>query len=164
MGTDILEIIRRAYHIEVEGYTFYSMAAERAQKASVRTLFERLAQDERQHQEYLREVASSYRSKGVSAFDVETRVPDWSEFSGPIFTARIREEAEGAEFETGVLSVGMSIESNSVAHYTDAARSSEDDKARAFYQFLAVWERQHLVALQNAYKAIRSDFWEKSGL
>jgi rubrerythrin len=164
MGTDILDIIRRAYRIEVDGRTFYSMAAERAQKPSVRQLFERLAQDERQHQEYLREVASSYKSKGAAVFAVKAHVPDWSDFSGPVFTARIREEAQGAEFETGVLSVGMGIESNSIAHYSAAARSSEDEKGRTFYQFLTVWERQHLVALQNAYKAVRSDFWEKSGL
>ncbi len=164
MGTDILDIIRRAYQLEVDGHTFYTMAAERAKNDAVQKLFARLAQDERQHQEYLREVATNYRTAGAAAFDVQAPVPDWSDFSGPVFTAQLRQEAEGAEFESGVLSVGMNIESNSIAHYSSAARSSADEKAHTFYQFLAVWERQHLVALQNAYKAVRSDFWEKSGL
>jgi rubrerythrin len=63
-----------------------------------------------------------------------------------------------------VLSVGMTIESNAIAHYNGAAKAATDDQVRAFYQFVAVWGRQHLAALQNAYKAVRSDFWQKSGL
>ncbi len=164
MATEVLDIIRRAYQLEVDGHTFYSMTADRAEKPAVKSLFARLAQDERQHQEYLREVAEHYREHDPSAFDVRGHVPDMSAFSNAVFTDEVRQQAEGAEFEAGVLSVGMTIESNAIAHYTEASRGAPDDKARAFYQFLAVWERQHLVALQNAYKAMRSDFWQKSRL
>ncbi len=164
MGSDILDIIRRAYQLEVDGYTFYSMTAERAARPAVQALFERLAKDEQQHQEYLREVASHYRDNPATAFAVPGRVPDLSSFSNAVFTDQVRAQAEGADFEAGVLSVGMMIESNSIAHYSAAARDVTNEQAHAFYQFLSVWERQHLVALQNAYKAVRSDFWHKSGL
>ncbi len=164
MASEILDIIRRAYQLEVDGYTFYTMTADRAERPAVKSLFARLADDERQHQEYLREVAGHYREHDASAFDVHGHIPDLSAFSNAVFTDELRRQAEGAAFEAGVLSVGMTLESNAIAHYTDAARSALDEKARAFYQFLAVWERQHLVALQNAHKAVRSDFWQKSGL
>jgi rubrerythrin len=164
MGTDILDVIRRAYEIEVDGYTFYSMTAERAKKPAVRALFERLAQDERQHQQYLREVAGNYSRKGEGAFEVPGHPPELAAFTDAVFTQELRKEVEGAEFETAVLSVGMTLESNSIAHYNNAARDASSDQVRTFYQFLAVWERQHLIALQNAYKAVRSDFWQKSGL
>lgn len=164
MGTDILDIIRRAYQLEVDGHTFYSMTAERAAKPAVRSLFERLAADERQHQEYLREVASHYREDAAAAFKVPGRVPDLSSFTTAVFTDEVRAQAEGADFEAGVLSIAMMIESNAIAHYGTAARDATAEQPRAFYQFLSVWERQHLIALQNAYKAIRSDFWQKSGL
>ncbi len=164
MPSEILDIIRKAYQLEVDGATFYSMTADRAENPAIKALFTRLADDERQHQEYLREVADHYREQGAGAFDVPGHIPDLSAFSNAVFTDEVRRQAEGAAFEAGVLSVGMMIESNAIAHYTDAAKAAADEKARAFYQFLAVWERQHLVALQNAYKAIRSDFWQKSGL
>ncbi|MGE5357371.1 MAG: ferritin family protein [Bacteroidales bacterium] len=164
MGTDILEIIRRAYQLEVDGYTFYTMTAGQARKPTVRKLFERLAQDERQHQQYLREVSNHYDQKGNAAFDVPRDTPDLDAFTTSVFTEELRKEAEGAEFEAAVLSVGMTLESNSIAHYNGASRAATNDQARAFYQFLAVWERQHLVALQNAYRAVRTDFWNKSGL
>jgi rubrerythrin len=164
MPTEILDIIRKAYQLEVDGHTFYAMTADRAEKPAIKALFGQLAQDERQHQDYLREVASHYREHSPSAFDVPGSVPDLSGFSNAVFTEEVRRQAEGAAFEAAVLSVGMTIESNAIAHYTGAAGSALDEKIRAFYQFLAVWERQHLVALQNAYKAVRADFWRKSGL
>jgi len=164
MSSDILDILRRAYQVEVDGYTFYSMTAERATKPAVQSLFAQLAQDERQHQDYLRQAAGHYRNKEQGALQVPESVPDRSAFTSAVFTDEVRRQAEGADFEAGVLSVGMTIESNSISVYTGAARSAADEQARDFYQFLAVWERQHLIALQNAYKAIRSDFWQKSGL
>ena len=164
MASDILDILRRAYQIAVDGYTFYSMTAEPAEKPAVQKLFAQRAKDEKQHQDYLREVAGHYREKGRTAFEIPGTLPDLSAFTGAVFTDEVRQQAQGAEFEAGVLSVGMIIESNAVAHYSDAAKSAPDEQVRAFYQFLAVWERQHLVALQNAYKAVRSDFWQKSGL
>ncbi len=164
MGSDILDIIRRAYQLEVDGYTFYSMTADRAPKPAVRKLFERLAQDERQHQQYLREVSDHYAEQGNAAFAVPGDAPNLTAFSDAIFTEDLRKEAENAEFEAAVLSVGMTLESNAIAHYNAASRGATNDQVRTFYQFLAVWERQHLVALQNAYRAVREDFWKKSGL
>ncbi len=164
MSSEIFDIIRKAYQLEVDGYTFYAMTADRAEKPAVKSLFARLADDERQHQEYLREVAGHYQEHGTSPFDVRGQIPDLTAFSNAVFTDELRRQAEGAAFEAGVLSVGMTLESNAIAYYSDAAKSAPDEKAHAFYQFLAVWERQHLVALQNAYKAVRSDFWQKSGL
>ena len=52
----VLDILRKAYQIEVDGYTFYSMTAEQAIKPAVEELFARLAQDELQHQAFLRDV------------------------------------------------------------------------------------------------------------
>jgi rubrerythrin len=164
MGTDIPDILRRAYQVEVDGYTFYSMTAERATKPAVQRLFAQLAEDERQHQEYLHQVAGHYRDQGQAALQLPGSVPDRSEFTSAVFTDEIRKQAEGADFEAGVLSIGMTIETNAIAVYTGAAKSAPEEQVRGFYQFLAIWERQHLIALQNAYKAIRSDFWQKSGL
>ncbi len=164
MGTDMLDIVRKAYQLEVDGYTFYTMTAERAQKPAVRTLFEKLAADEQQHQQYLREVAAQLREQRAARVEVPGPVPDLSSFSDAVFTEEVRRQAEGAEFEAGVLSVGLTLESNAIAHYGTAARNAADERLRGFYQFLAAWERQHLIALQNAYKAVRGDFWQKSGL
>lgn len=160
---EIVEILRKAYQIEVDGYTFYSMTADRADKPAVRELFGKLAQDEVQHQAFLRSVLKNFDAQGPSAFALNIRVPDLHVFSEKIFTERFREQAEGAEFEMAALSVGMTLEKNAVAHFSAAATQATEAEVRQFYQFLASWEQQHLEALQGLHSAIRADFWDRTG-
>jgi rubrerythrin len=159
----ILDILRKAYQIEVDGYTFYSMTADRADKPAVQELFGKLAQDEVQHQAFLRSVLKNYHDKGVEAFSMGIVVPDLRAFSDKIFTDRFREQAEGAAFEMAALSVGMTLEKNAIVHFSGAARTVEEAEIRRFYQFLAEWEQRHLDALQSLSDTIRGDFWDKSG-
>ena len=64
----VLEILKKAYQIEVDGYTFYSMTAEKSTKEAVKELFDKLAKDEVQHQAFLKNVATRYDQDGVAAF------------------------------------------------------------------------------------------------
>mgnify|MGYP001145232583 CR=1 FL=1 len=59
-----------------DGYTFYSMTAERSTKPAVQELFAKLASDEVQHQAFLKSVAKNYDEQGVGAFQVAGRVPE----------------------------------------------------------------------------------------
>jgi len=159
----ILEILRKAYQIEVDGYTFYSMTADRADKPAVRDLFAKLASDETQHQAYLREVHKNYDEKGTAAFALHHRAPELGAFSQQVFSDQFRAQAHGAAFETAVLSVGMTLESRAIAHFTGAAEGATEKDVREFYRFLADWEKQHLEALNTLYGIVRADFWEQSG-
>lgn len=159
----MMEILRKAFQIEVDGYTFYSMTAERAEKPAVRELFEKLAQDEVQHQAFLKSVAGNYHEKGLAAFTFDPRSPDMRNLSSQIFTGKFREQASGSQFELGVLSIGMTLEQNAVTYFSSAANAATDKEIKDFYQFLADWEKQHLDALQNLHMAVRQDFWAESG-
>jgi rubrerythrin len=160
---EIREILRKAYQIEVDGYTFYSMAADRASKPAVEELFDKLANDEMQHKAYLKSVMSSYDEKGVEAFNVRFRDPDLTAFTATIFTDRFREQAEGTDFEFGALSIGMTLETNAIAYFSDAATGATETEVQEFYRFLADWERQHLEALKALYDGVRHDFWAEGG-
>jgi rubrerythrin len=159
----IREVLKKAYQIEVDGYTFYSMTAERAQKPAVQELFDKLAQDEVQHKAFIKAVMGRYEEKGAAAFQLERRNPGLRAFTDAIFTEKFREQAKGADFELGVLSIGMTLESNAIAYFSGAAKQAEAGEVRDFYQFLADWEKQHLDALQNLYNGIRTDFWHEGG-
>jgi rubrerythrin len=159
----IREILRKAYQIEVDGHTFYSMAAERADKPAVQELFDKLARDEVQHKAYLKSVMGSFEDKGVEAFNIHHRDPDLKAFTATIFTDRFREQAHGADFELGVLSIGMTLENNAIRYFSGAAGEATEDEVRSFYQFLADWEQQHLDALQSLYTGVRQEFWQASG-
>ena len=156
-------ILRKAYQIEVDGYTFYSMAADRADKEAVQELFEKLASDEVQHKAYLKNVMSVYEDRGVEAFNVNRRDPDLAAFSATIFTDKFKKQAAGASFELGVLSIGMTLETNAIQYFTGAAKSAGDDEVRGFYEYLADWEKLHYEALQNLHDQVRQDFWSDTG-
>jgi rubrerythrin len=159
----IVDILRKAYQIEVDGYTFYSMTADQATKPAVQDLFGKLAQDEVQHQAYLRSVLKNYDQQGLGAFNIAIKLPDLRAFADKVFTERFREQAEGAAFEMAALSVGMTLEKNAVAYFSTASQQATDQEVRQFYGFLADWEKQHLDALQGLHETIRSDFWDRSG-
>lgn len=163
VSNEIREILRKAYQIEVDGYTFYSMAAEKADKTAVQELFDKLANDEIQHKAYLKSVMGSYEEKGVAAFNLNLRDPDLKAFSGTIFTDKFKAQAAGADFEIGVLSIGMTLENNAINHFSQAAATATDSEVREFYEFLADWERQHLDALKNLYDGVREGLWADSG-
>jgi rubrerythrin len=163
MTRTILDIIKRAYQIEVDGYTFYSMTAERATKPAVQELFGKLASDEVQHQAFLRSVAKNYAAKGTEAFRFDARVPDARDINSQVFTGKFREQAAGAQFETAVLSIGMTLETNAMRYFTEAARNSSEKEVTQFYQFLADWEKQHYDSLRNLFDIVRGDQMAASG-
>ena len=155
----VLDILRKAYQIEVDGYTFYSMTAERAEKEAVQELFTKLAEDEIQHQAFRRSIAGVYSSKGVEAFTLNLRSPDLRAITQAVFTGKFREQAAGAEFEMGVLSIGMTLETNAIGYFSTAAKNASEPEVKKFYQFLADWEKQHLEALRTLYNSVRTDFF-----
>jgi len=159
----VLEVLRRAYQIEVEGQTFYALCAHRAEKPAVRELFEKLAGDEVQHQVYLRQVLGSYAERGPAAFEVTRRQPDLASIANRIFTERFRKEAQGATFEMAVLSIGMQLESAAMTHFNASAAAATEDEVSKFYEFLASWEKEHYDALAALSQTVRADFWDRAG-
>jgi rubrerythrin len=160
---DIRDILKKAYQIEVDGYTFYSMAAERASKPAVQELFDKLARDEVQHKGYLQSVIGAYEEKGLAAFKMPHRDPDLKAFTSTIFTEEFKKQAHGADFELGVLSIGMTLETNAIKYFSGAAQNTTETEVKEFYQFLADWEREHLEALQGLHNGVRQDFWAEGG-
>jgi rubrerythrin len=160
---EIREVLRKAYQIEVDGHTFYSMAADRADKPAVQELFDKLAHDEDQHKAYLKEVMGSYEDRGLEAFNLHLRDPKLKAFTSSIFTDAFKEQAHGADFELGVLSIGMTLENNAINYFAGAAQHATEVEIKAFYEFLADWERQHLDALRLLYNGVREDFWQEGG-
>ena len=159
----ITDVLRKAFQVEVDGFTFYSMTAERAAKPAVKKLFERLARDETEHQAYIKAVMRRYEDHGASSFSFDRRDPDLGEYSSEIFTESFKEQAQGEVSELGVLSIGVQLESNAVAFFSAAVREASDPQITGFYQFLADWEGMHLRTLKQLYDSIRVDFWPEVG-
>jgi rubrerythrin len=159
----MLDILRKAYQIEVDGYTFYSMTADRADKDAVRELFAKLAADEVQHQAFLKGVAGQLNEKGAAAFQLNLRSPEQRAINQALFTARFHEQAAASEFELGVLSVGMTLESNAIRYFSASAEQASEAEVEGFFRFLADWEKQHYEALESLFNSMRAERQAASG-
>ena len=153
----IADVLKKAFQVEVDGFTFYSMTAERATKPAVQKLFEKLARDETEHQGYIKAVMRRYEDLGASSFRFDRRDPDLGEFSSEIFTESFKEQAQGEIFETGALSIGIQLESNAVEFFSSAAQEASDLQVKGFFRVLADWEGSHRRILQKLYDSIRVD-------
>ena len=153
----IMDILKKAFQVEVDGFTFNSMAAERATKPAVRRLYKRLALDETEHKAYLRSVMKRYEELGASSFRIDPRDPDLGEFSSQVFTDEFKDQTEGEATEAGALSIGIQLESNAIEFFSTASQDAEDDRISGFYRFLADWEGFHLRTLQHLFDHIRVD-------
>ena len=80
-----------------------------ADKPTVQRFFARLATDEAQHKAYLKNIMLSYEELGAGSFFIDPKKPDLGEFSSQVFTDDFRREAQGADFELGVLSTGICL-------------------------------------------------------
>jgi len=159
----ISDVLRKAFQVEVDGFTFYSMALQGATKPAARKLFERLARDETEHKAYIMAVMKRYEEHGASSFQFDPRDPDLAEFSSEIFTDSFKEQAQGEVSELGALSIGLQLESNAITFFDTAAREATDPQISGFYRFLADWEGSHLRTLQHLYDSIRVDPWPEKG-
>ncbi len=153
----VRETLKKALQVELDGHTFYSMAAEQASKPALQNLFLRLARDEVEHQSYLRNVMRRLEELGAESFYMEPRDPALGEFSSQIFTDDFREQARGVTSAPGVLSIGMQLEKNAVAFFTAAAADSEDPHVMGFFRFLADWEGLHYRILERLLQVVQSD-------
>lgn len=163
MSDDIREILRMAYQVEVDGYTFYSMVADQAKQPAVQELFDKLARDETEHKAYLKSVMRNYEEQGTEAFNIGKRDPKLKDFAATIVTSKFKEQARAAEFEMGALSIGMTLETNAIRVFSSAAENADEKEVRDFYRFLADWETEHLNSLQELHKSIRQEYWAEGG-
>jgi len=159
----VLSILQKAYQVEVDGHTFYSMIADKTKLPAVGEIFTRLAADESEHMTYLHGISEHFRTAGATAFAMDRKAPDLRIFADQILSDRFRSQAKGAAFETSALSIGMQLESNAISTFSTAAKNASEGEIKAFFEFLAKWEMSHMDALHRLYEGVRVDFWEKNG-
>lgn len=151
----IFDILRKSYEIEINGYTFYSMTAKNSINSATKELFEKLANDEVEHQNYLKSIAKRIDSEGEKAFLISKKEHSMNDFISKVFTDRFFEQAKGATFEFGALSVGLTLETNAVNLFTQASKEADSKEVQDFYLFLADWEKEHFEALKNLYEQLK---------
>jgi rubrerythrin len=159
----ILKGLLKAIQSETEGHHFYRMAAQSTQDAKGREIFSRLAQEELEHQRFLRAQYEAVRLNGKPDASLSLEQPGpWSD-QDPIFSSELRKRIGDAHYEMTALSVGIQLEINAQRFYQKQTKACRDRVVREFYQRLADWESGHYQALLKQQESLKDDYWSAGG-
>jgi rubrerythrin len=152
--------LAKAMQAENEGRHFYLMAAQSTQDLQGRQTFERLADEELDHFNFLKAQHAALTKTG-QVDDAVHLGP--KQFTGehPIFSAELKRRIGAAHYEMTALSIGAQLELAAVGFYRAEAEIATDPKIKAFYQQLVAWELGHLQALQRELDSLKEDYWHE---
>ncbi|MBI5453205.1 MAG: ferritin family protein [Deltaproteobacteria bacterium] len=147
------EAVKRAALIEVNGYRFYSLLAERTESGRAKTVFKKLAEDEKKH---LKVIENKYFPEAGftdQVTDEELVIEDYIDSMGAsdIFTKRINVEDLLRIVDTTkkALIVALDTERHSVRYFEDLSKKSETSEGRRMYNALADEERGHVSEIEG---------------
>lgn len=159
MDKSELKIIKTAILNEMEGEKFYKTAAQNAKSPDTSNAFLHLAEDEKRHQEMLRDMLEQLMAG--QDFSIETLKLQGTP-SPRIFKAANSADTENA-MEISVFHIGILMEKASIDYYRKAAQTTTLPSTRPLYERLADWEVNHLVAMEKIYDSLTEDWWERQG-
>jgi rubrerythrin len=159
VNATLLRALEQAIQAEIEGYHFYTMAAEATDDPKGAETFGLLAKEEVAHTEFLRAQYKALESSG--RVDKLIRIIGEPGFSAdtPFFSDALRRRASKAHFEMTVLSVGAQLEADAMRFYQEQSELAEDPEVAALFRELVEWERGHHDALVAQMKSLEQEYW-----
>ncbi|MBW2264044.1 MAG: ferritin family protein [Deltaproteobacteria bacterium] len=158
----VVEALRKAIQAEIEGQHFYRMASRSTDDPRGREVFEQLAQDEVDHEKFLRAHYDHIIEKGTPSPDAKLGTPKTLPESSPIFSDAIKSRIEHAHYEMTALSVGIQLELSAVKFYKQAAGQTADPLLKQQFRDLSEWESGHYQALLRQQEELKEDYWASS--
>jgi rubrerythrin len=158
----LLEAVKQALMLEINGFQFYQVAAERCSNPVARQMFEELARDETQHRAELERQFRSILQENRWRPPPRSKKPDLR-FKDPVIDQSLKKNIEGAWFDFAALQIGVMLEKRTLDHYRNQRSCTEDPELKALYTWLTEWEEGHLDRLMTLERAMREEIWNEAG-
>ncbi len=146
-----LEIIKQAILNEVEGYQFYKMYSEKVTSPEVQKTFLQIANEELEHIEYLKKLASNDREENLAMAQMEVPAPGIFKFSN-LTPAEL-------SLALAAFSIATKMEDDSQKFYAEAAANAQTDEEKALFKKLQEWEISHRDSFEAKYQELKEDWW-----
>jgi len=154
------EVFRVGMCIEQAGFEFYTKMAEKAEDQATRRVFEKLADDEKEHLKLFESLElKTGGGMGARPDEMDTDVSAYvcSIVDGGIFKG-IEDMAKyhRSEFnpETA-LELALQVEKDAVLYYTEAMRAATKKKAREALEQLVEEEKRHVAEISARLEKVR---------
>ena len=142
-----------AQDMEKNGLAFYQRAAGKSQSADTRTMFLKLAEDEKQHLASFTELEASLRARDASDVPAED-VDQTGEYIAQLLKTQVFGDsgavarlADAATRDVEVIAVAMTAERDSIVFYREMIDFVDSKLARDAFASILKEERRHLVIL-----------------
>jgi rubrerythrin len=163
INKEIIDGIAAAMRAEHEGEHFYHMAASAVSDPKGKEVLSQLADEEREHWEFLKAQYESLTDTGKPDMNRPLAQSLRRTDASPIFSEDIRTRLSTAHYEMTVLAIGVQLELTSMEHYRAMAKQASDPEVAKFFSALADWERGHYRALLAQQDALQRDYWDEAG-
>jgi rubrerythrin len=159
---DILKIYQYALQREQEGKNFFQQNAQRFSHAAAQGAFEKLADEEQKHIEFIQGLIDAEKAGKAPPLAVGQEMDKAGFFSQRAKSEMLDQTViEAMVPDLAVLRTAYLIERDFAEFYEQAAGRVEDPKAKSALSMLARWERSH----EQLFKAMHDKaFEEYSGM
>ncbi len=147
-----VEAAKIAINMERNGFTFYTRAAERVTRDEVKTVFQRLAEDERSHIAMFEDLhdrllAEPRRDSYLDGEEIDQymrRLVESHVFSDESTVSRLIDQVDS---DIAALAVGIRAERDTMLFYQEMINFTNSPAAREAFQKIIDEERHHLTIL-----------------
>ena len=158
MNEKEMKILKTAILNEVEGESFYTLAADNSKSPDIKEALEFLASDEKKHQQVLKKMLANI----TEGQDNEVDFGQLGVVSPGIF--KLQQAARMVDnLEITVISTAILMEKASMDFYRLAASQTSDPNAQELFEHLADWEIGHLDSLQETYDYLEAEWFDQQG-
>jgi rubrerythrin len=148
----VYDVIKLAEQFEIEGYKFFTSKKQEVKNKSVAEIFESLAQMEKEHFEFIRNLMKS--------LEEGREIPEIPSQSASYFKSRYEGQKisetspEDDIADLSVLRMAYLIEKDFMEFYGKAAEKETNEKVKSILTILRDWEEGHKKIIEEQIKAI----------
>ena len=153
--------LKEAILTEQTGVQFYTVEAGNTTDVQGREVFQQLARDEAEHQQWLRR-QYGHLVEGTPWEEMKPMSHAGLSGPSPIFSDALRSRIGEAHWEMTALSVGLALEEATVIRYRQLAQAADQPEVRRFFEELKKWEESHAEALSRQSNLLKESYWREA--
>jgi rubrerythrin len=145
----MLQALKDAVQMELEGRQFYLEAAKQVKSAGVRDVLEYLAESEKYHIQKFNEIYQSLQKDPAWTESLAAFTPPQHEPYVCVMAMAKESQASGGADDLQALRTGIKMEECAIDYYTKLAKETNIPLARRFFMSVAHEERGHYLMLMD---------------
>jgi len=160
ISEEVIDVIKYATTMEINGRTFYEHAAEITKNDHGKKVFQKLAKDEIEHINTFGKIFSSVLGDDKWKKYVDQEENNKETVLEKLKTRVKKEEHQERASDLEAIRIGMELERESINQYEKWAKETKDTKVQEMFKRIIEEEKFHHDLLQAEYDNItNSGFW-----